>query len=313
MTRDAKHATPEGREHIRVLSGGGRTVGWHEIDHHDHRFPSSGSGLLWYIRSSNGITLLNQHGKGWADLEGFPHFLTPNSRGNLYAYNLDYPPCPYRSDGKWLGDWFIKPSKMNNLAFFDPNENGFLQTVHSCTEDTGWRFDTSASVGGSFGMGGGGVGAQTLKLVFMRKEPNDARRWELMLVAGAAGVMTPGASVSGSTYDTRSEGVSAVRRGPFGNKPFPAADLGGIVTFFDVGGGVSVGLRGGGMGKGASTTTFVFLSGASYSGGMPSLAGVKAVLQVWGLSNAGSKQGKLLDKGAQAMLWAGWGYISQRP
>ncbi len=30
-------------------------------------------------------------------------------------------------------------------------------------------------------------------------------------------------------------------------------------------------------------------------------------------SNAGSKQGKLLDKGAQAMFWAGWGYISQRP
>ena len=314
---DAKKAVSniEAWTHITLRDGGGTQKRWHVSGAHDHRFPGTGPLWLNFKRSPNNsenIILLNKHGHEWAELEKFPQSPTIQSNGFASLGNLNYPACGYTHNHKWLGSWWINQSaRQKNLPLFDPNEGWFQQAIDTCSQDTGWRYSTSSGWGATAGAGLGG-GIQHPTLVLQRKEPNDARLWDLTISAAGVGLMTPGISAGGSTEDTPSVALSAVRTGPGGKLPFPVADLGGTVLFFDVGAGVGVGKGKVGVGVGGSITTFLFLGGGYMEGMMPALASIKAVLQTASGSGSGGKSGGLLSAGAQGLVYAGRGSVKLR-
>ncbi len=302
---------PEALSHIRLLDDDTRQR-WHVNGRHDHRFPGTGPLYLTFNWDGGNIILLNKHSHEWAMLEGFPHCPTVNSQGTAYFSNLNYPPCGYTGNHKWYGSWFVNRKALhNNLPLVDPNSSWIKQAIDSCSDDTGWRYDTSSGIGGSGGAGLGG-GYQHQNLVFMRKEPNDVRRWVVTLNAAGVGLTTPGVSVGGSTESAPSTALTELRSGPGGKKPFPITDLAGAVLFFDGGGGVGVGVSKAGAGVGVSTTTYLFLGGSYADGTMPLVASVKAILQTLSSSGSGGKSGGLVSAGAAGLVYAGRGTVKQR-
>lgn len=310
MTPDGAHSIPNMTAwgHIILLWDDTRQR-WHVHGQHDHRFP--GTGPLWLKfkrspRNSENIVLLNKHGEEWAELVAFPVNPLAQSKGSLYVYNVNNPPFKLDAKGRWIGSWWVNQKATQNLALFDPNENWFQRTIHSCTQDTGFRFNTSSGWGGSAGAGVG-AGFQRPTLVFQRKEPNDSRLWDLTITAAGVGLMTPGISGGGSTESFPSTALTEVRTGPGGRIPFPITDLSGGVLFFDGGAGVGVYVTGASV----SVTTFLFL-GAGYTGGIPALATVNAVLQIASASGSGGKSSGRLSAGVQGLVYGGHGTLKQR-
>ncbi len=280
---------------------------WHVHGAHSHQFPGSGPHWLKYKRSATypgNIILLNKHGHEWMELENFPNFPNMNSRGTAYGYNLNYPPCQYTHGNRWYGTWWVGQHVAHaNLPLIDPNEGAILNAIHSCTRDTGFRYDTSFGVSGSIGAGAG-AGGQVTTLVFKRKEPNDTRRWHLRIVAAGVGVMTPGAGVSGSTAEMESSGVTDVLAGPDGRMPFPISDFEGTVLFFEGSAGVGAGMsrqRVGGVG--GSLTTYMFIGGMSQTG--VDISSMKALVQTYSSAASGGKSTKLVDGGVSGLMYAG--------
>ena len=312
-TPDGKHPAQHmgGVSEIRLLDDGNHQR-WHVHGKHDHRFPGTGPLYLIFNRDGANILLLNKYNHAWAELKNFPHSPTINSKGDVYLSNLNYASCPYTSDHRWLGNWWInQKAHHKNMPLFDPNSSWFRQMIDSCSDDTGWRYDTSSGVGGSGGAIIGG-GYQHQSLIFKRKEEHDTRRWAVKLDALGVGFMTPGVGVSGSAEAFPSTALTELRRGPGGKIPFPITDLAGPILFFDGGFGAGVGKGKVGVGAGLGVTTYIFLGGSYADGTVPMVASVKALLQTGSTSGGGGKSGGLISAGAQGLVYGGKGSVTQR-
>ncbi len=288
---------------------------WHVSGAHDHRFPGTGHLWLNYRRNPQNpknIILYNKFGHEWAELENFPTDPQPNDAGTAYISNINHYKCPTTPGGRWFGDWRInKKAKQNNIQIVDPNASYFRQAVASCTIDSGWRFDTSSGVGASGGAGlGGGVLHTTL--VFKRKEASDTRRWDLKINAIGAGLMTPGAGVSGSTEDFPSTPLMEVCAAPDAPKPFGINDFEGGVVLCDIGGGIGMKVAGTKTGGAGYSTTSIMFVGGYAAGVIPDMTTMKACLQIHSAAGAGGGSKTLLSAGLQGILYYGNCTVHQR-
>lgn len=275
---------------------------WMAGKRRDPHIPGSNGHWLPFKRGlvdPKSVVLIGTSGRNFIELFNFPECPTMQSNGTAKAWYLNYPAAQFL-DKRWIGHWKIDQSvRQMNLPIVDPTEGWIDTAVKSCGVDTGWRYDTSSGVGGAGGfiIGGGYMNGQ---VVIKRKEPGDARRWNLDIKAVGAGVTTPGAGLSHSTEDMPSGGLTNVLASIMPSGGFKPERFAGTVYIFEGTGGGSLGASGAG-----ALTTFMFMEGDR---GDLIETRVKAVLQTYSTNTGMGTPGP----GVSGILYAGVCRVSQR-